>query len=120
VVGNSGSGKSTVASALAARLRVPWVELDALYHQAGWQPLPAEEFRARVAATITADGWVVDGNRERWHNLFTTNPEHSVLAWAWHQHPVYRHRYTTAITDRGWAHLRFLRLRSRTDLRNLL
>jgi adenylate kinase family enzyme len=139
VVGNSGSGKSTVARALAARLGVPWVELDALYHQAGWQPLPVEEFRARVAAVTTANGWVVDGNypmvqdlvwshadtvvwldpprwrvmgqliwrsvkraafgtrlwngnRERWRNLFTTNPEQSVVAWAWHQHPVYRRR----------------------------
>ena len=51
-----------MASTLAARLRVPWVELDAIYHQAGWQPLPVEEFRARVVAAIAADGWVVDGN----------------------------------------------------------
>jgi len=62
VVGNSGSGKSTIAQALAAQLGVPWVELDAIYHQPGWQPLPADEFRARVAAAAAADGWVVDGN----------------------------------------------------------
>jgi adenylate kinase family enzyme len=56
VVGNAGSGKSTVARALAARLDVAWVELDAIYHQSGWQPLAVAEFRARVAATIAADG----------------------------------------------------------------
>jgi adenylate kinase family enzyme len=62
VVGNSGSGKSTVAAALAVRLGVAHVELDALKHQANWVQLPPPEFAARVRAALTADGWVVDGN----------------------------------------------------------
>jgi ABC-type phosphonate transport system ATPase subunit len=62
VVGNSGSGKTTVAKALAARLSVRHVELDAIYHQANWTPLPTDQFRRRVADAITSDGWVVDGN----------------------------------------------------------
>jgi adenylate kinase family enzyme len=61
VVGNSGSGKTTVAGALARRLGVPHVELDAIHHQAGWQPLPVAEFRARVDALTAGEGWVVDG-----------------------------------------------------------
>jgi adenylate kinase family enzyme len=62
VVGNSGSGKSTLARQLAERLEVPWVELDAIYHQPDWQPLPVEEFRERVAQLTAAGAWVVDGN----------------------------------------------------------
>ncbi len=62
VVGNAGSGKSTLAAALAGRLGVPRVELDAIYHLAGWRELPADEFRARVSAVTDADAWVVDGN----------------------------------------------------------
>ncbi len=62
VVGNSGSGKSTVSRALATQLGVPHVELDAINHQPGWTPLPREEFRARVSDIVSADGWVVDGN----------------------------------------------------------
>lgn len=62
VVGISGSGKSRLARELAGMLDVPYVELDAMFHQAGWVPLPDEEFKARVAAAAAADGWVIDGN----------------------------------------------------------
>jgi adenylate kinase family enzyme len=62
VVGNSGSGKTTLAIALARALGAPHLELDAIFHQPGWQPLDAEVFRARVAEFIAADSWVVDGN----------------------------------------------------------
>jgi adenylate kinase family enzyme len=62
VAGNSGSGKSTLARELAQRLGVPHVELDGIYHQPGWTPLPEAEFVARVAEVAGTDGWVIDGN----------------------------------------------------------
>ena len=62
VVGNSGSGKSTLGVALAARLGVPYVELDSIFHQPGWTELPREEFRARVETLAAGDTWVIDGN----------------------------------------------------------
>jgi adenylate kinase family enzyme len=62
VVGNSGSGKSTLAAALAEHLAAPWIELDSIYHQPGWNPLPAPEFRARVEELAAGDAWVIDGN----------------------------------------------------------
>ena len=62
VVGNSGSGKSTVAAALAKRLGAAHVELDAIFHQPGWGELPTQEFRRRVADVTRFDRWVVDGN----------------------------------------------------------
>lgn len=62
VVGNSGSGKSTVARELAAILGVPHLELDSVFHQAGWKPLPEEEFQRLVTARTSQDGWVIDGN----------------------------------------------------------
>ncbi|HEV2377542.1 MAG TPA: hypothetical protein VGS19_35925 [Streptosporangiaceae bacterium] len=62
VVGVSGSGKSRVARELAARLSVPHVELDAIYHQPGWAGLPVAEFRSRVADLVAGQGWVIDGN----------------------------------------------------------
>jgi len=62
VVGNSGSGKTVLGRALAGQLAVPFVELDAIYHQARWQPLPLPELRRRVEALAAGEGWVVDGN----------------------------------------------------------
>jgi adenylate kinase family enzyme len=61
VVGTSGSGKSTLARELARRLGASWLELDSVYHQAGWTPLDAQEFRSRVAAAAAGDRWVIDG-----------------------------------------------------------
>lgn len=62
VVGNSGSGKTTLAGRLAVRLDVPHLELDSLKHQAGWEPLPVDEMRRRVAIFAAGERWVIDGN----------------------------------------------------------
>jgi adenylate kinase family enzyme len=62
VVGNSGSGKTTIAAELARLIGAPHLELDSVFHQPGWVPLPAPEFRARVADFTAAPRWVVDGN----------------------------------------------------------
>ena len=62
MVGNSGSGKSRLAAALAVGLAIPHLELDGVFHQAGWQPLPRPDFRAAVAGFAAGDAWVIDGN----------------------------------------------------------
>ncbi|MEX0797163.1 MAG: adenylate kinase [Acidimicrobiia bacterium] len=62
VVGNSGSGKSTIARALGEKLEFPVLELDSIYHQKGWEPLPEEEFRVKLADFALNQEWVIDGN----------------------------------------------------------
>src|SRR3954453_23107357 len=62
VIGCSGSGKTTFGRAVATRLGVPFVELDAIFHQPGWTELPDDEFQDRVRAATAGAGWVVDGN----------------------------------------------------------
>ena len=167
VVGTSGSGKSTVASSLARLLGAPFLELDSVYHQADWEPLPASEYRARVTAAAEGKRWVIDGNystvrdivwaradtvvfldlpkrivmrriiartlrrvagrvelwngnRERWRNLFALDKEESVIVWAWQTHSVNRARYSAAMADPLYSHLRFVRLRSPAEVRRFL
>jgi adenylate kinase family enzyme len=163
VVGNSGSGKTTMATRLASSLGIPRLELDSVFHQADWQPLPREEFRATVRDFAAADAWVIDGNydsavrdlvwsradtviwldlprhrimrqltartlrrmvsraelwngnREDWSNLFRLDPEESILRWAWTQHRVYRERFLAASADPAFAHVQFIRVRSRAE-----
>lgn len=62
VIGSSGSGKSTLARRIADRLGAPHVELDAIFHQPGWQPLPRDAFRTEVGRAVEGPAWVVDGN----------------------------------------------------------
>lgn len=62
IVGTSGAGKTTLAKALAARIGVPHVELDALFWQPGWTRRPEAAFRAELDHALAGEGWVVDGN----------------------------------------------------------
>jgi adenylate kinase family enzyme len=64
-VGSSGAGKSTLARAIAKRLGVPYFELDAFMHQAGWRPRPDNEFLDEVERATSGTAWVVDGNYRR-------------------------------------------------------
>jgi adenylate kinase family enzyme len=62
VIGPTGSGKTTVARALAQRFDVPHIELDALFWKPNWTETPPDEFKHRVAEALGDGGWVVDGN----------------------------------------------------------
>jgi shikimate kinase len=66
----SGNGKTTLGRALAARLGVPFVELDALVHGPNWTETPDDELRALVEPIVRSDGWVIDGTyRSKLGNL---------------------------------------------------
>jgi adenylate kinase family enzyme len=58
----SGNGKTTLGRALAARLGVRFVELDALVHGPNWTETPDDELKATLAPILAEDGWVIDGN----------------------------------------------------------
>jgi adenylate kinase family enzyme len=57
----SGNGKTTVGRALAARLGVPFYELDALHHGPNWTPATRQELLAKVEPIVGSDAWVIDG-----------------------------------------------------------
>ncbi|RNM16013.1 AAA family ATPase [Nocardioides pocheonensis] len=58
VNGSAGSGKTTLARALAERLDLPHTELDGLFHGPGWTP--RAEFLDDVRALAASDRWVTE------------------------------------------------------------
>ena len=61
----SGSGKTSLAGALACRLGIPHVELDSLFWEPGWREAELRTFRRRVDQATSGPAWVVDGNYQR-------------------------------------------------------
>jgi len=67
IVGSSGAGKSSVATALGERIDAPVIELDDLAHGPDWTPTPTPIFRSDLtdalgAAEATHGGWIAPGN----------------------------------------------------------
>jgi adenylate kinase family enzyme len=91
---------------------VVWLDLPkrTVMRQVVWRTL------RRVA--LRRELW--NGNRERWRNLLTWNPEQSVISWAWHKHAQDHAKYAAAAADPASAHLRIIRLASRRDVARFL
>jgi adenylate kinase family enzyme len=65
MVGISGSGKTTVGRAIAERLGLPYVEMDALVHGPSWVETPDDELRRAIEPVLAQPGWVIDSLYER-------------------------------------------------------
>ena len=91
---------------------VVWLDLPkrTVMRQVIWRTL------RRVA--LRRELW--NGNRERWRNFLTWNPEQSVISWAWHKHAPDHATYAAAAADPASAHLQFIRLASRRDVARFL
>ena len=57
-----------------------------------------------------------NGNREPFSNLYSFDPEHSVLAWAWKSHGVYEHEYGPLLGIEGSGRLPIQRLGSKKEV----
>jgi adenylate kinase family enzyme len=47
-----------------------------------------------------------NGNKEPWSNLYSLDPERSVIAWAWTRYAQCQRTYTLQQADPRWAHAR--------------
>jgi adenylate kinase family enzyme len=62
IIGCGGSGKTHLANQLAALLDLPLTHLDAIYYDADWNPLPADEFARRQQQLVDRPRWLLEGN----------------------------------------------------------
>jgi adenylate kinase family enzyme len=67
VLGPSNAGKSTLATALSAKLKLPIVHLDQLQHlpNTDWEPRAEDDFKALHDEAILDERWIMDGNYSR-------------------------------------------------------
>jgi adenylate kinase family enzyme len=61
----SGNGKTTLGRQLAARLDVPFVELDAIVHGPGWTEISDQGLREALVPVLQSGAWVIDGSYQR-------------------------------------------------------
>ena len=59
-----GGGKTSLADAIARKLGIRNIELDAIQHGPDWLQTPEDEFSRILEQRIneSPDGWVTDGN----------------------------------------------------------
>jgi adenylate kinase family enzyme len=69
VYGVTGSGKTTLARRIAARLDLPYHPVDDLTWEPGWTPVPAAVQRERIAAICAQDAWVLDHAYGAWVDI---------------------------------------------------
>jgi adenylate kinase family enzyme len=89
VIGTSGAGKTTLARALAARLNLPCIELDAINWQPGWHDIARHdpmEFARRVIDATQGEAWVADGNYSQLRHHLWRRATH--LVWLDYDRPV--------------------------------
>ena len=121
VIGSAGAGKTAFARELARRIGAPHLELDGVFHQAGWRQLDRETFQLRVKSYASAERWVIDGNYSRHgvSDLIWARAE-NVLLWAWTRHAHVRSRYEGYMHDGRWTAQRVIRLRARREVDRFL
>ena len=78
------------------------------------------QLTSRTLRRIATRQELWNGNRERWTNLMSLDPEKNILVWSWTRHRTQRLRFDDAVGDPRWSHVRFLRVRSPRRLRRLL
>jgi len=88
VVGTTSSGKSTLSENLAVRLKLKYVELDALYWQPNWVGTPDDEFAAKVERATRGERWVMAGNYSRTRPITWARAE--AVIWLDYSFPVFR------------------------------
>lgn len=98
VIGTSCAGKTTFARALAERLGIPHVELDALHWGPNWTP--RENFAELAREAASGERWVMDGNYSSVRELIWRRSE--LIVWLDYEMGVVVRRALRRTVLRAW------------------
>ena len=64
IIGINGSGKSTFANKLGAKLNREVIHLDSIYYKSGWQVAhqTRDEWKQKVKELVSKERWIIDGH----------------------------------------------------------
>jgi len=79
IIGGPGGGKSTLTRALSQKLDLPVTHLDQIWWTPGWINRDLEDYRARVAAIVDQERWIIDGNYS--NSLDLRAPRADTIIW---------------------------------------
>jgi len=79
VIGTTGAGKTTVATAISNRLGIPHIEMDALFWKPNWGETTDDDLFSKVDAATDQPTWVVDGNYSRTRPIIW--PKADTIVW---------------------------------------
>jgi len=65
IVGNGGTGKTTLAIRLGELTGLPVVHLDRLFWRPGWKSVEPAEFDRLLEEEVARERWIIDGNYNR-------------------------------------------------------
>jgi adenylate kinase family enzyme len=69
IIGTTGSGKSTFASALSDNLSYPYIQIDQIFWKPDWEETADHELLLKLAEAVSGDCWVLDGNYNRTNHI---------------------------------------------------
>ena len=69
IIGTAGSGKSTFSKQVAKKLKIPYVELEALAWKSNWAEATDEELFSKLERHLSSDDWVLDGNYSKTRHI---------------------------------------------------
>jgi adenylate kinase family enzyme len=69
VYGVTGTGKTTLAAAIAERTGLPWISVDDLTWNPGWVQVEDDEQHRRIAEICEGNRWILDTAYGRWRDI---------------------------------------------------
>ena len=88
-----------------------WERADTVVWLDVSRPVASWRVTRRTLARAASRRVLWNGNRERWANVFSRDPERSMIRWVWTTHGSVREGYERLLADPMFAHLDVVRLR---------